>query len=76
EVETPRSDAGVGTVLQNSGSGTFRAVPLNTSGFLADRDVKQLKKIQLEDGRTGILIARNDDQLSLLILSSGSLSSL
>ncbi len=69
EVETPRADAGEGWLLQGEGSGDFETVAPSTAGIAADGDVKKLAPIQLASGEDAILVARNNDKMSLCILT-------
>lgn len=69
EVETPRNDASFGTVLMNDTKGNFNCLTLTESGFLANGDVKAMSLVHLSNESVGILIARNNDRLSLLKLN-------
>jgi len=70
EVETPRNDASIGLLLQGDGTGQFTPVPHHQSGFMADGDVRALAPIKVADGKTGVLIARNNDKVGLMVLRS------
>ncbi len=63
EAETPRNDASIGLLLKNTNNG-LSSVSLNTSGFLADKDVKNMKAITIK-GKKCILIANNNDILQV-----------
>lgn len=65
EIETTRADAGIGNILQNTGS-NFKAIPAQKSDLYLQYDVKDLKKIKLANGKTGVLVGGNDDILRLL----------
>jgi len=66
EVETPRSDAGIGLVLQNNGKKGFDAITLNKSGLLVDNEVKAIAKIKLgKIGKEGFVFAINNDSLEI-----------
>lgn len=69
EVETPRNDAGLGLVLLGDGKESFETMSLSESGFLADGDVKAMHSLRLSNGDNAILIARNNDLVSLLKLN-------
>ena len=58
EVETPRSDAGMGLVLLGNGTNQFKAVNTQKSGFIVSNDSKKAKKIELISG-SAIIIANN-----------------
>lgn len=69
EVETPRSDAGIGLVLQNDGKKGFDAIPLNESGLLIDNEVKAMAEIKLgKTGKEGFVFAINNDKPKLFSL--------
>ena len=66
EVETPRSDAGIGLVLQNNGKKGFDAVSLNKSGLLIDNEVKAIGEIKLGKTRKqGFVFAINNEKPKL-----------
>ena len=67
EVETPRSDAGIGLVLQNDQKKGFEAITLNQSGLLIDKEVKVIAPIKLgKKGEEGYVLAINNDTLKVL----------
>lgn len=67
EVETPRSDAGIGLVLQNNGKKGFDAVSLNKSGLLIDDEVKAIAAIKFgKTGNEGFVFAINNDKPKLV----------
>ncbi len=66
EVETPRNDASIGLLLTSS-EGNFTPLPLSKSGFLANKDVKNMKIIHI-NGSKCILIANNNDKLQVFKL--------
>lgn len=70
EVETPRNDAGFGLVLLGNGNGEFSTVDAHESGLYIGGDVKDMNMIHLGNGRSGILIAKNNDYLQLLEIKS------
>jgi enediyne biosynthesis protein E4 len=59
EVSTGRYDAGKGILLLGNGKGDFKAKSCHQTGFRADKDVRQLAKIRLNNGKIGILVANN-----------------
>ena len=65
EVETPRNDASIGLFLKGMDEGQWQAQDALTSGFMADGDVKTMKKIRLANGHMGVLVGRNSGRLSL-----------
>ncbi|MDX1407380.1 MAG: VCBS repeat-containing protein, partial [Saprospiraceae bacterium] len=68
EVETTRSDAGVGCVLLGSADGSFTHVHPAQSGIMAYRDVRNL--VMLEGGdQTVIAVANNNDTMQFYTLA-------
>lgn len=65
EVETPRSDAGNGLLLEGNGKGAFKPIRENESGFFAKGDVKDLARITIQ-GDPYILVAKNSDYLQFI----------
>ena len=59
EVETPRADNGVGVVLLNEGNMNFRSISLDSSGFFAPKDVRQMVKIESPKS-TQVIVANNN----------------
>ena len=68
EVETPRADGGTGLLLHGDGKGNFSEVPPHISGLLINGDVKKIKIIRLNKKRTGVLVARNNKALSVIVI--------
>ena len=67
EVETPRSDAGIGLVLENDGKKGFNPVPMSKSGLLIDNEVKVIAPIKLgATDKSAFLIGVNNDSLRCL----------
>ncbi|MFT4761278.1 MAG: hypothetical protein ACI9XO_003220 [Paraglaciecola sp.] len=64
EVETTRADAGIGLLLTGNGRDFFPTV-VKESGFFADKDVKDLVKIQLANGLVGIIVVNNNEALEI-----------
>ncbi len=69
ETETVRYDAGHGTILLGAAEGTFDPVLPSASGFRLNGDIKDLALINLLHGNTGILVARNNEELQLFKLN-------
>lgn len=65
EVETPRSDSGLGMVLIGSPNG-FEAITSNITGLFARGDIKDIEPLQLANGMLGFLIGVNDGKPRLL----------
>ncbi len=68
EAETPRNDASIGVLLSNTKEG-LQSVPLNETGFLADKDVKQMKFITIK-GKKCVLIANNNKKLQIFQINN------
>jgi len=64
EVSTGRYDACIGLFFQGDSKGNFRSMPVQKSGFLADKDGKALSKLILSDGTEMILEGNNNDSLT------------
>ena len=61
-----RSDASYGTLLHGLGDGTFTAVDMMRSGVMIRGEARHLQPIRRADGRTTIVVARNNDRLAFL----------
>ncbi len=71
EVETPRSDAGIGLVLQNNGEKGFNPVTMDESGLLINQEVKVMAPIKLGTNRgMAYILAINNDRLRMLAFKS------
>jgi hypothetical protein len=66
EVETPRCDAGNGLVLLAMKNGTYREANIPDVNW-GDGNTKRLALINV-NGKTGVLVGKNDATLTLLIL--------
>ena len=66
EVETPRSDASVGLVLQSNARGEMKAIPPAESSLFITGEVKAIEKIMLGSGKEAYLFAINNDSLKLI----------
>jgi len=67
EVVTPRMDAGAGVFLKGDGKGNFIDVPPAGSGFFANKDVKALSLIYLnnKDHNKVVLVGNNNDRMQV-----------
>jgi enediyne biosynthesis protein E4 len=65
EVETTRSDAGIGQILLGDGKGNFKAMHPTETGLKAYKDVRAVSLIFDDKKQPMIIIANNDDQLEL-----------
>ncbi|WP_300023133.1 VCBS repeat-containing protein [uncultured Maribacter sp.] len=65
EIETTRADASIGLILLGTKEGHFTPQNRLTSGFFAPKNVKVLKSINLANGKTGLLVGNNDDEIQL-----------
>ena len=61
-----RSDSSLGLLLLGNGKGNFDPVPWDQSGFFAVGDVRNMVLVNGKPGRKFILLARNNDQMSLI----------
>ena len=61
-IERGRYDADYGTLLRNTGTGQFTAVPAPQSGIYLEGQVRDLEAIDYQ-GQTIIIVARNKDTL-------------
>ncbi|MBM1105007.1 VCBS repeat-containing protein [Aurantibacter crassamenti] len=67
EVETPRSDAGIGLVLLNNGKKEFISVSMNESQLLIDREVKGIVPIKIaQTNAQSFLFGANNDRIKVL----------
>lgn len=65
ETETGEMDAGNGTLLLQQADGSFTYVNNREHGFWAQKEVRELKSVQLANGQEGILVANNRGPLEL-----------
>lgn len=61
-----RSDASYGLLLHGAGNGTFLPVDMTRSGVMIRGEVRHMQPIRRADGRTTIVVARNNDRLAFL----------
>lgn len=59
EVETTRSDAGVGGLILNHGALNFTSVPSNKTGLLLNNDLREMRMISM--GKFPVLLAANNN---------------
>lgn len=64
ETETTRADAGNGILLKGSSKGEFKYLPNTASGFVANRDVRNLFLVGSQDSKS-VLVVNNDDAAAL-----------
>ncbi len=64
-IEQGRYDADYGTLLQNTGQGSFRWIPNRRSGLYLTGQVRDLEKINYQ-GKEIIAVARNKDSLQFI----------
>lgn len=69
EIETPRNDAGTGTLLLGDGKNNFKAVPYLESGFFANKDAKKMKFLKSKKSKF-VLVANNNDVLQVFKLKN------
>ena len=74
EVETTRSDAGIGCLLFGDAENLFNPVHPIASGIYAANDVRAVKLIKDDQGRPMILVANNNAPLQVFKLSKGELN--
>ena len=70
EVETTRSDAGIGCVLLGDGKGNFKPVPTALAGLKAYKDVRAVNLILNDQNKPMVLIANNNAELELYKLQN------
>ncbi len=61
-----RSDASYGLLLHGVGDGTFMAVDMTRSGVMIRGEVRHMQPVRRADGRTTIVVARNNDRLAFI----------
>ena len=61
-----RSDASYGLLLKGAGDGTFTPVDMTRSGVELRGEVRHMQPVTRADGRTTIVVARNNDRLAFL----------
>lgn len=61
EVETTRADAGIGALLKGNGKGVFKLVSHQDSGFFADKDVRNMVRIEVNNN-SYVFVANNNEE--------------
>ena len=69
EVETTRADAGVGNFLKGDGKGKFQYIANISSGFFADKDVRNMLVVKSSNGAY-VLVANNNSKHDLFKLNA------
>jgi len=69
EIETTRSDAGIGVYLKGTTGGVFEAVSTMQSGFFANNDVRNMVPVTTKDGNA-ILVVNNNGKHQLFKVES------
>ncbi len=64
EIETTRSDAGIGGILIQNKSKTFKSMPLAESGVFLPKNVKGIYPITIK-GKSSFIVANNDEELQV-----------
>ncbi|HYC85758.1 MAG TPA: VCBS repeat-containing protein, partial [Chryseosolibacter sp.] len=59
------SDASIGLLLSGDGKGNWRCLQAGESGFFADGDVRRMARLRGKGGGKLVLVARNNDKMSL-----------
>lgn len=67
EVETKRNDASIGCLLRGTGKGTFDPIALDRSGFVANRDIRDMALMRGRNHKI-VIVANNNDQPQLMKL--------
>jgi len=63
EVETTRSDAGIGTLMLGGGDGSFSVAPPISVGILANNDVRALAWLKNKSGKDILAVANNGSRM-------------
>ncbi len=66
EIETTRSDAGIGVFLKGNANGEFTYITNNNTGFFADKDVRNIIAITTLKGE-GVLVINNNGEHQLFL---------
>ena len=61
EVETTRSDAGIGSFLRGLGGGQFNYISNLETGFFVDKDVRKIESLNLGEHKL-LFVANNNSQ--------------
>ncbi|MEE9437781.1 MAG: VCBS repeat-containing protein [Saprospiraceae bacterium] len=63
EIETTRSDAGIGALLKGDGKGSFEVVHPTKMGMVADNDARAVAALKSHNGNECIMVANNNSQV-------------
>lgn len=69
EVETTRSDAGIGQILLGDGKGAFKAMPSHNTGLALYKDVRAMEILKANGGNSTIIVANNNDPIQVYNLN-------
>ena len=69
EHQIPRIDAGKGLFMSGNGK-QFEVIPNREAGLMLEGSVKFIHLIRMSGGERGVLVVRNDDEVSLLKINS------
>ena len=67
EIETTRADASLGLVLLGSKTGKYKTLSYLESGLYLPYNIKEIKKININNKKAGILSGINDNELQFFI---------
>ena len=67
EIETTRSDAGIGSFLMGNGSAQFKFITNYKHGFFADKDVRNMVILGKDSAKSVLVINNNDFHQRYLI---------
>ncbi|WP_242206080.1 VCBS repeat-containing protein [Aestuariivivens insulae] len=67
EIETTRNDAGVGAFLKGNGKGQFNYMPTYKTGFIANKNVRNMLQVSTTRG-TAIIVINNNETHQLFDL--------
>jgi len=70
EIETTRSDAGIGDFLKGNGSRKFDFISNREIGFFVDKDIRQMEHIKTTEGQKIIILNNNSKHQALLLNKS------
>lgn len=66
EVETPRNDAGIGTVMVGQGDGSLEAIPASQTGLFIRGEVSNTASLNMAGGGKAIVFAINSGKCKVL----------
>ncbi|MGA9638894.1 VCBS repeat-containing protein, partial [Flavobacterium sp.] len=59
EIETTRADAGIGFFMKNTGKGVFSFIPNLSTGFFADKDIRNM--VEIKNNNTNYILVINNN---------------